>query len=76
MLLLLYMADHDGDGARAPRFDGEDISPTTERELRGWFSTGLAAEIFAVCGVGKNMQLSLLERTSLHANTLQAHLLR
>jgi hypothetical protein len=41
------------DGAvRAPRFEGEDVSPTTERELRGWYSTGLAAEIFAVCGVG------------------------
>jgi hypothetical protein len=41
------------DGAvRAPRFEGEDVSPTTERELKGWYSTGLAAEIFAVCGVG------------------------
>ncbi len=42
---------HD-DGARAPRYEGEDVSPTSERELRGWYSTGLAAEIFAVCGVG------------------------
>lgn len=41
------------DGYQAPRFEGEDVSPTTERELRGWYSTGLAAEIFAVCGVGK-----------------------
>jgi MFS transporter, UMF1 family len=39
--------------ARAPRYDGEDISPTTDREIRGWFFTGLAAEIYAVCGVGK-----------------------
>lgn len=39
-------------GARAPRFQGEDVSPTTERELKGWYSVGLAAEIFAVCGVG------------------------
>lgn len=43
----------EGDGYQAPRFEGEDVSPTTERELRGWYSTGLAAEIFAVCGVGK-----------------------
>lgn len=45
----------DNGAARAPRFEGEDVSPTTERELRGWYSTGLAAEIFAVCGVGKKL---------------------
>lgn len=45
---------------RAPRFEGEDVSATTERELRGWYSTGLAAEIFAVCGVGmQHMGLSI-----------------
>ena len=43
----------DNGAARAPRFEGGDVSPTTERELRGWYSTGLAAEIYAVCGVGK-----------------------
>ncbi|KAF2168731.1 hypothetical protein M409DRAFT_20749 [Zasmidium cellare ATCC 36951] len=49
----------DEDGFRAPRFDGEDVSPTTERELRGWYSTGLAAEIFAVCGVGSFAPVTL-----------------
>lgn len=43
----------DNGAARAPRFEGEDVSPTTERELRGWYSIGLAAEIYAVCGVGR-----------------------
>jgi UMF1 family MFS transporter len=38
---------------RQPRFDGEDVSPTTVRELRGFYAYGVAAEIFAVCGVGK-----------------------
>ena len=47
--------DHDDEnGARAPRYDGEDISPTSEPELRGWYSVGLAAEIYAVCGVGES----------------------
>jgi hypothetical protein len=46
-----YMSRDNG-AARAPRFEGEDVSPTTERELRGWYSIGLAAEIYAVCGVG------------------------
>lgn len=43
------------DEERAPRYEGEDVSPTTERELKGWYFTGLAAEIFAVCGVGRLM---------------------
>jgi hypothetical protein len=49
-----YMSRDNG-AARAPRFEGEDVSPTTERELRGWYSTGLAAEIYAVCGVGRQL---------------------
>jgi hypothetical protein len=49
-----YMSRDNG-AARAPRFEGEDVSPTTERELRGWYSIGLAAEIYAVCGVGREM---------------------
>lgn len=50
-VIVYNMADEED--ARAPRYDGEDVSPTTERELKGWYSTGLAAEIFAVCGVGE-----------------------
>jgi hypothetical protein len=38
---------------RPPRYDEEDTSLTTDRELMGWYSYGLAAEVFAVCGVGK-----------------------
>ena len=41
---------------RKPRYDGEDTSPTTQRELLGWYSYGVAAEVFAVCGVGKHFQ--------------------
>ena len=36
-----------------PRYEGEDTRPTSEKELRGWFSYGIAAEVYAVCGVGK-----------------------
>lgn len=36
-----------------PRYDGEDTSPTTQTELLGWYSYGVAAEVFAVCGVGR-----------------------
>lgn len=38
---------------RTSRYDGEDTTPTTPRELRGWYSYAIAAEVFAVVGVGK-----------------------
>lgn len=37
---------------RRSRYHGEDTSPTSQRELLGWYMYGLAAEVFAVCGVG------------------------
>lgn len=37
---------------RPPRYEGEDVSPTSKRELWGWYTYGFAAEVFAVCGVG------------------------
>jgi MFS transporter, UMF1 family len=39
---------------RARRYDNEDTSLTTDKELMGWYSYGLAAEVFAVCGVGEH----------------------
>ncbi|KAH7312965.1 autophagy-related protein 22-like protein [Rhexocercosporidium sp. MPI-PUGE-AT-0058] len=44
---------------RAPRYEGEDVSPTTSRELKGFYSYGLAAEVFAVCGVGSFLPVVL-----------------
>jgi UMF1 family MFS transporter len=40
---------------RKPRYHGEDLSPTSSRELRGFYAYGLAAEVFAVCGVGRKI---------------------
>ncbi|KAK7192574.1 hypothetical protein DPSP01_006513 [Paraphaeosphaeria sporulosa] len=34
------------------RYNDEDTSPTTPRELKGWYSYAIAAEVFAVVGVG------------------------
>jgi MFS transporter, UMF1 family len=34
------------------RHEAEDTEPTSSNELWGWYSYGLAAEVFAVCGVG------------------------
>lgn len=47
------MEDGGSTGVRAPRYPEEDTSETSEREIRGWFCYGLAAEVFAVCGVGE-----------------------
>jgi UMF1 family MFS transporter len=49
---------------RRPRYVGEDLSPTTTRELRGFYAYGLAAEVFAVCGVGKFHPLFLKNSVS------------
>lgn len=52
--------------SRSPRYAGEDLSPTTTRELRGFYAYGVAAEVFAVCGVGEYLFLLLFEQ---EANT-------
>jgi UMF1 family MFS transporter len=46
--------DYDADTLRETRksFEGEDRSPTTERELKGWYAYPVAAEVFAVVAVG------------------------
>ncbi|KAG4438717.1 hypothetical protein IFR05_005797 [Cadophora sp. M221] len=44
---------------RGPRHEGEDVSPTTSQELKGFYAYGLAAEVFAVCGVGSFLPVAL-----------------
>ncbi|KAF3009906.1 Autophagy protein 22 [Curvularia kusanoi] len=34
------------------RYEGEDTSPTTPREINGWYAYPVAAEVFAVVAVG------------------------
>lgn len=45
--------------SRAPRYEGEDTSPTTPRELKGWYCYGIAAEVFAVCGPGSFLPVTM-----------------
>jgi UMF1 family MFS transporter len=49
-----FDGDDEGGGLvqREIRYDGEDISPTTTRELHGWYAYPIAAEVFAVVAVG------------------------
>jgi UMF1 family MFS transporter len=49
-----YQADDDDEAAVQPRvrYEGEDTSPTTSRELNGWFAYPIAAEVFAVVALG------------------------
>lgn len=37
----------------SPRYNDEDTSPTTDRELKGWYAYPIAAEVFAVVAVGE-----------------------
>ncbi|SMY29116.1 unnamed protein product [Zymoseptoria tritici ST99CH_1A5] len=57
--------------ARTPRFPGEDRTPTTERELKGWYFAGLAAEVYAVCGVGSFAPVTL-EQLAREAGVLRS----
>lgn len=40
-------------GQRPAKYPGEDTTPTSQREIWGWYAYGIAAEVFAVCGVGR-----------------------
>jgi UMF1 family MFS transporter len=45
---------------RPAGYVGEDTSPTTKRELLGWYTYAFGAEVYAVCGTGKVSSLCLL----------------
>ncbi|KAF2643756.1 autophagy-related protein-like protein 22 [Massarina eburnea CBS 473.64] len=44
---------------RQKRYAEEDTSPTTTRELNGWYSYAIAAEVFAVVAVGLFLPVTL-----------------
>ncbi|KAL2868049.1 MFS transporter [Aspergillus lucknowensis] len=44
---------------QSPRYASEDTTPTQRREILGWYAYGIAAEVFAVCGVGSFLPLTL-----------------
>ena len=52
ILAALRAPASNGPQKRPPRYAGEDTTSTTDREILGWYSYGIAAEVFAVCGVG------------------------
>ncbi|KAL1305044.1 hypothetical protein AAFC00_001985 [Neodothiora populina] len=59
-------AESAGVRRRAPRYEDEDTSATTDRELKGWYSYGVAAEVFAVCGVGSFLPVTLEQLAKEH----------
>jgi MFS transporter, UMF1 family len=42
-----------------PQFVGQDVRPTSRKELMGWYSYAWAAEVFVVCGVGSFIPMTL-----------------
>ncbi|KAJ5926107.1 hypothetical protein N7516_007880 [Penicillium verrucosum] len=65
-----FQSPVEGVQQRPPRYAGEDTTPTTRREILGWYSYGIAAEVFAVCGVGSFLPLTL-EQLARERGTLQ-----
>lgn len=45
---------------KSPRYPGEDVRPTSQKELAGWYSYGFAAEVFIICGIGSSPSVALL----------------
>ncbi|KAJ5091067.1 hypothetical protein NUU61_005937 [Penicillium alfredii] len=72
--LQLPSSPSEGVPQRPPRYLGEDTTPTSRREILGWYAYGIAAEVFAVSGVGSFLPLTLeqlaRERGTLHTSHL------
>ncbi|KAF2839810.1 autophagy-related protein 22-1 [Patellaria atrata CBS 101060] len=47
---------------RVPRYQDDDTRPTSKKELWGWYCSGIAAEVFAVCGVAGSFLPVTLEQ--------------
>lgn len=45
--------------AHPPHYEGEDTRLTSDRELRGFYMYGWAAEVFVVCGIGSFIPVTL-----------------
>jgi len=42
-----------------PQFPGQDMRPTSRKELMGWYSYAWAAEVFVICGMGSFIPVTL-----------------
>lgn len=40
-------------------YEDEDTRPTSQKELAGWYAYGWAAEVFAICGMGSFLPVTL-----------------
>lgn len=43
----------DEEATPRPRYKDEDTSPTSDREIQGFYYYGWAAEVFVVCAMGE-----------------------
>ncbi|KAK3329737.1 autophagy-related protein 22 [Apodospora peruviana] len=41
------------------RYPGEDIRPTSSKELAGWYAYAFAAEVYVICGIGSFIPILL-----------------
>lgn len=45
------------------RYPGEDVRPTSAKELFGFYAYSFAAEVFIVCGIGELLRLHLTRQS-------------
>ncbi|OJJ46034.1 hypothetical protein ASPZODRAFT_152274 [Penicilliopsis zonata CBS 506.65] len=62
------------DRLRPPRYAAEDTTPTRRVEILGWYAYGIAAEVFAVCGVGSFLPITLEQLARERGTFLNSHL--
>ncbi|KAJ9655712.1 Autophagy protein 22 [Neophaeococcomyces mojaviensis] len=54
---LIFFAEERG--MVSQKHEDEDVRPTSQKELAGWYSYGWAAEVFAICAMGSFLPMTL-----------------
>ncbi|TGZ84847.1 MFS general substrate transporter [Ascodesmis nigricans] len=54
-----FLDDRNPRRQTAPAFPGQDLRPTSQKELMGWYSYAWAAEVFVVCGISSFIPMTL-----------------
>lgn len=67
------MATLDHDATAPSAYPGEDVRPTSPRELYGFYAYSFAAEVFVVCGLGAFIPITLEELARASATAVLAN---
>ena len=65
--------DSTSDDEREPAYPDEDTSPTSRRELLGFYAYSWAAEVFVICGLGAFIPITLEDLARASPGAMLAH---